>query len=157
MGSVRLVVAVLILGLLAAAPSPSPAPLGDGSADWQGVMHPEGGDPLFVKLHLNMVSPPFVSGVLYMRPFSILDCPACLQCPGWAGAVTGQFKDGGYVLTIKFPTKELLTCDITCMSTIDVVLDFEADGSMSGTGYFHECLPIFSDWTSTWRLLPPPP
>ena len=58
---------------------------------------------------------------------------------------------------MQFPTKDLLTCDVLCLSTIDVVLDFQPDGSMSGAGLTHECDPLFPDSTNTWRLKPKAP
>lgn len=153
--SVRLAVLVLACGLLAAAPAPL-AP-GDPSANWLGVMRSEGGAPIPVSLHLNMVAPPFVTGTLTVRPTFLAGCPVCPStCPPWMGLVTGKFDSGGYVLKMQFPTKDLLTCDVLCQSTIEVVLDFELDGSMSGSGVTHECSPPFGDSVNTWRLKPVP-
>jgi hypothetical protein len=156
LATLRLSALILGCGLVAAAPAP-PA-LGDPSATWVGHLRVEGGPPIPVSLYLNMVAPPFVSGLLTVRPTFLVGCPVCpSSCPPWTGIVTGKFDDGAYVLSMQFPTKDLLTCDVVCMSTIDVVLDFQPDGSMSGTGYTNECSPLLPDTTSTWRLMPKGP
>ncbi len=153
--NVRLAVLILASGLIAAAPAP--AVPGDPSATWVGVLRPEGAALIPVSLHLNTVAPPFVTGTLTARAVFLAGCPFCTSaCPPWTGPVTGKFDAGSYVLSIQFPTKDLLSCDVQCLSTIEVVLNFQPDGSMSGTGVTHECSAPFEDSVNTWRLVPKP-
>ena len=153
--NIRLVAVVLACGLLSAARAP--VALGDPSATWVGYVSVEGLTPIPVSLHLNMVAPPFVSGTVALRPIEQVGCPSCLPCPPWAGIVTGKFDDGAYSLTVSLPTKNLLDCTTTCTSTIDLLLDFEADGSLHGFGYYHECFPGLQDFVTKWRMAPLPP
>ena len=160
--TLRLAALALASSLLGAAPAPPALPaspaLGDPVATWVGQMRVEGGPPIPVSLTMGMVAPPFVHGQLTVRPTFLAGCPVCPStCPPWTGNVSGQFRDGSYVLSMQFPTKDLLSCAVVCESTIEVVLDFEPDGSMSGTGITHECSPLLPDTTNTWRLKPKGP